>query len=99
MFRYAEENKGKRVFYRGVVVQVIEDEGDFRLRVNVTPGDYGFWTDTVYLRYADAPVRVLEEDIISFVGRMNGTVTYESIMGAEITIPYISVGALIIETE
>ena len=99
LFRYAEENKGKRVFYRGVVVQVIEDEGDFRLRVNVTPGDYGFWTDTVYLRYADAPVRVLEEDIISFVGRMNGTVTYESIMGAEITIPYISVGALIIETE
>ena len=81
MLRYAEDNVGKRVYYRGEVVQVIEDEGDFQLRVNVTPGEYGFWEDTVFLRHDDAPVRILEDDIIAFVGRMNGTLTYESVYG------------------
>ena len=99
MFRYAEQNEGKLVFYRGEVVQVMEDQGAFQLRVNVTPGDYGFWDDTVFLRHVDAPVRILEYDIIAFVGRMNGTVTYESVMGGNVTIPDISVLSLIIESE
>ena len=99
LFRYAEDHKGKRVYYRGKVVQVIERRGDFQLRVNVTPGDYGFWDDTVFLRYDDAPVRILEDDIIAFVGGMNGTVTYESVLGGNITIPDITVLSLIIESE
>ena len=99
LLRYAEDNVGKRVYYRGEVVQVIEDEGDFQLRVNVTPGEYGFWEDTVFLRHADAPVRILEDDIIAFVGRMNGTLTYESAMGGNVTIPDITVLSLIIESE
>ena len=49
LFRYAEQNAGKLVHYRGEVVQVLEDDGDFQLRVNVTLGDYGFWGDTVFL--------------------------------------------------
>ena len=99
LFRYAEDNVGKRVFYRGEVVQVIEDQGDFQLRVNVTPGEYGFWEDTVFLRHDDAPVRILEDDIIAFVGIMNGTLTYESAMGGKVTIPDITVVSLIIESE
>ena len=99
MFRYAEDNVGKRVYYRGEVVQVIEDQGDFQLRVNVTPGEYGFWEDTVFLRDVDAPVRILEYDIIAFVGRMNGTFTYETVMGGKVTIPDITVVSLIIESE
>ena len=99
LFRYAEDHKGKRVYYRGKVVQVIEERGDFQLRVNVTPGDYGFWDDTIFLRYDDAPVRILEDDVIAFVGRMNGTITYESVLGGDITIPDITVLSLIIETE
>ncbi len=99
LFRYAEQNAGKLVHYRGEVIQVLEDDGDFQLRVNVTPGDYGFWDDTVFLRYNDAPVRILEDDIIAFVGRMNGTVTYETVMGGTVTIPDITVVSLIIESE
>ena len=60
---------GKLVYYEGNVVQVIEGRGGIQLRVNVTPGGFGFWTDTVYLRYADPPVRVLEGDLIEFIGR------------------------------
>ncbi|MDE0401793.1 MAG: hypothetical protein OXL96_28700 [Candidatus Poribacteria bacterium] len=79
--RYAERHRGKRVYYRGRVIQVLESRGDFQLRVNVTSGDYGLWEDTVFLRYDDAPVRILEDDIVAFVGKMNGTVTYESVLG------------------
>ena len=99
LFRYAEEYRGKRVYFRGKVIQVIESRGGFQLRVNVTEGEYGFWDDTVFLRYDDAPVRILEDDIVAFVGRMNGTITYESVLGAEITIPDITVLDLVIGGE
>ena len=90
--------KGETVFYRGKVIQVNEQRGDFQMRVNVTKGDY-MWDDTVFLRYNDAPVRILEDDIIAFVGRMNGTVTYKSVLGNEVTIPDITVMSLIIKDE
>ena len=99
LFRYAEDNTGKLVYYEGNVVQVIEGQGGVRLRVNVTPEGFGFWTDTVFLRYADPPVRVLEDDLIEFVGRMNGLVTYESVTGAQITIPDLTVLSLKITSE
>ena len=53
LFRYAEDNTGKLVYYEGHVAQVIEGRGVLQLRVNVTPGGFGFWIDTVFLRYAD----------------------------------------------
>ena len=99
LFRYAEDHEGKRVYYRGSVMQVMESGGRARLRVNVTPAGFGFYIDTVYLRYADPPVRVLEGDLIEFVGKMNGTHTYESILGANITIPDLTVMSLIINSE
>ena len=58
-----------------------------------------FGTTPSFLRYDDAPVRILDDDIIAFVGRMNGTLTYESVMGGNITIPDITVLHLIIESE
>ena len=99
LFRYAEDNTGKLVYYRGSVIQVMEGRGGLQLRVNVTPGGFGFWIDTVFLRYADPPVRVLEGDLIEFIGRMDGTHTYESIWGANITIPDLTVFSLIINSE
>ena len=95
----AEDHKGKQVYYRGQVLQVIEKREDFQLRVNVTLGEYGRWSDTVFVRYYDAPVRILEDDIIAFVGRMNGTVTYKSVMGGNVTTPDITALPLIIESE
>ena len=99
LFRYAEENTGKLVYYEGNVVQVIEGRGGLQLRVNVTLGGVGLWTDIVFLRYADPPVRVLDGDLIEFIGRMNGTITYESIFGADVTIPDITVLSLTINSE
>lgn len=104
LFRNAEEYTGKPVYFRGKVVQVLEGEvaGSFQLRVNVTPppGDnLRWWTDTVYLFYYDAPVRPLEDDIISFVGWGDGVITYTSTTDMEITIPSLLVEVLEIEEE
>jgi len=99
LFRYAEDHEGKRVYYQGSVVQVMESGGRAQLRVNVTPAGFGLYIDTVFLRYADPPVRVLEGDLVEFVARMNGTITYESVMGADITIPDLTVLSLVINSE
>ena len=85
LFRNNEEHIGKTVSYLGKIIQVIEGGGnEYQLRVNVTKGEYS-WDDTVLLRYEGS--RLLEDDIIEFVARVNGLVTYEAIMGNEITIP------------
>ena len=76
----------------------IEDGNYFQLRVNITPTEYG-WEDTVFLHYPDAPERVLEGDEISFVGRVNGIITYKSTMGTSITIPELIAHELLIESE
>ncbi len=100
LFRYAEEHEGKRVYYQGTVIQTLQQNDVAQLRVNVaTPDSDLFDLNLVFLRYNDPPVRVLEGDQVEFVGRMNGTITYESIMGAQITIPDLTVLSLIINSE
>ena len=77
------------VWYEAEVIQVADGSiGTFVLRANVTRGQY-FWDDTVYLRYSGP--RLLEEDIIEFVGVIEGLKTYEAILGNSVTIPEIRV--------
>ena len=91
LFRNNEAHEGKRVWYQGKVVQVVEGRnGEYQLRVNVTKGEYS-WDDTVFLHYSGP--RVLEDDIIEFVGTVEELLTYEAIFGQEITIPAIRVTA------
>ena len=91
LFRNNETHKGKQVWYQGKVVQVIEGRNDdYQLRVNVTKGEYS-WNDTVFLLYSGP--RVLEDDIIEFVGTVEELLSYEAIFGQEITVPAIRVTA------
>jgi hypothetical protein len=90
LFRNSERFVGDLVYFRGEVIQVLgSPEEGYDLRVNVTKDGFGFWKDTVYLMY-DGP-RLLEDDIIEFAGLSAGVVTYESILGGEISIPGIVV--------
>ena len=89
LFRDNEEHIGKSIWYTGEVIQIIEGDGDeYQLRVNVTEGEI-FWDDTVFLRYSGP--RLLEDDIIEFIGRVNGLITYETVMGNNVTIPALTV--------
>jgi Leucine-rich repeat (LRR) protein len=66
-----------------------KDEPRFQLRVNVTQNAQKYWEDTMFLIYDGK--RLLEGDIIEFVGTVIPLVTYESIFGQRITIPGVSV--------
>lgn len=91
LFRNNETHVGKQVWYRAKVVQVLEEgEDEFHLRANVTEREY-LWDDTVFLFYSGP--RILEEDIIEFVGIVEELINYESIFGQKITIPAIRVVA------
>lgn len=93
--RYPDKYKDKLVVFTGEVLQVQEFLGTTTLLVNVTKeGDeyFSYYTDSVYVSYKFTDeLKVLEEDIITLYGKMNGEKTYTSVLGALITVPYIEV--------
>ena len=89
LFRNNEKYVGAVVYYLGQVIQVLTGEQDnFQLRVNVTRGEYS-WDDPVFLSYSGP--RLLDGDILEFVGEVNGLVNYEAIFGNQVTIPVMTV--------
>lgn len=95
VFRNAEDYQGKPAKFSGEVIQVMDVDGGSVLRVNVTPDEYGIYEDTIYVLWfdddkgndPDAINRVIEDDIITMYGTLEGTETYEATSGASITIP------------
>lgn len=90
--RNPDKYYGKRAKFKGEVVQVIEGYLDITLRVDVTKGKYGIYTDTMYVVYtpkSSTESRILEDDIITIYGELAGIETYETVMGAKVRIPRI----------
>lgn len=90
--RNPDKYYGKRAKFKGEVVQVIEGYFDTTLRVDVTKGKYGIYTDTMYVVYTPQSTtenRILEDDIITIYGELAGIETYETVMGAKVSIPRI----------
>lgn len=92
--RNPDANKGKRVHFHGKIVQVIEGDIDTQYRVSVEQGDYGIWDSNkvIFVSYMRTgnDNRLLEDDIVDLWGTTDGTITYESTMGGNITIPSVS---------
>lgn len=86
--RNPAEMIGTRVKLVGEVIQTMYDGNIVQLRVNITK-ENGYYSDTVYVRYIIEGDRILEDDIITIYGTAMGEVSYTSILGAEITLPYI----------
>lgn len=97
LFRNNELHIGKLVHYRGKIVQVhTEQNDDYQLRVNVTE-DSGSWQDTLLVQHSGQ--RLLEGDVIEFVGEVLGLVTYDAIFGNQVTIPHLNSIQLHLERE
>ena len=78
--------------FTGEVIQVLRDGDELQMRVNVTKDAYGFYDDTMYVFYTVTNgVNVLEGDIVTMYGELRGMQEYESVLGAEISIPRIYV--------
>ena len=89
--RYPDDYKDKNGRYHGEVVQAVEENGMWNLRVDITQTTYGY-TDTIYVVYIpeDSSARILENDIITIYGVNAGLYSYESIFGAPITLPLVA---------
>ena len=87
--RNPEAHKGEYAKFTGEVIQVMEENGAYTLRVNITKGDYDIWTDTILVYYLGSTDnnRILEEDIIDIYGQLGGMYTYTTVMGADNTVP------------
>lgn len=83
--RTPEDYKGKKVKFKGKVVQVMEGDGEVQIRLAVG----GNYNNIIYGVYDSDLVssRVLEDDYITIMGLSAGLLTYTSTMGGEITIP------------
>ena len=87
LFRNNEQHVGKTVYYRAQIVQVINaGKDEYQFRANVTEGTFG-WDDTVYLHCEGS--RLLEDDVIEFIGVVDGLKEYRAVFDQEITIPEI----------
>ncbi len=83
---------GKYVIFTGKIVQVQENGTNSMLRMNVTQDKYGIWKDTLYIDYqkkSSDESRILENDIITAYGKMNGIKSYESVLGNQVSIPHL----------
>jgi hypothetical protein len=92
LFRNIGNYEGAKVVYTGKVVQVIGD-GNFgsTLKVDITRGSYGFWDDEILLNILDAEAsKILGDDVIKFWGVVEGERTYQTVLGAQITVPEIN---------
>lgn len=87
--------KGNKAVFTGEVIQVQQQSlygiMCYVLRVDVTKTSYGY-TDTIYVTYyADEDdARILEDDIITMYGELEGEKTYKTVLGASVTIPSFS---------
>ncbi len=90
--------KGKIAVFKGKVIQVSESGfNNVVYRVNIADSQ-GEWADTIYVSYirSEGEARILEDDIITIYGELNGVTTYQSVLGGNITIPSIKARYIII---
>ena len=88
LFRAGNSLAGTYYRFEG---KVIQDVGSGTYRVNMTKrSGYStvFWEDTILVVVAGAtPVRLLEDDIISFVAASTGIESYTTVLGATVELP------------
>lgn len=96
--RNPDEYKGEIGKFTGQVIQVSEGFlNNVVYRVNVTRNpeydEESFledeWIDTIYVSYkrSEGEQRILEDDIISIYGELDGMETYTSVLSGRISIP------------
>lgn len=93
LLRRADSFTGKPLSFAGQVIQSIQGGQSNALRINVTPGKYNSWQDTIYVEYqptAAGQTQIAEGVLISIRGTFTGTKSYQSVIGDTITVPSVT---------
>lgn len=87
--RTPDDYEGKKVKFKGKVIQVIEGDDEIQIRLAVNSN----YDTVIYCGYDPSIVksRVLEDDIITIYGMSVGLISYESSLSGTITIPAVYV--------
>ena len=90
------EYRGDKLSIYGKVLQKSEGWGSVVLRVGT--GGYGYYDKVFWVEYStsDVSAKVIEDDYITVYGTCDGSHTYETVMGASVTIPAIDAEKIII---
>lgn len=85
--RYPDDYLNDYVAFGGEVLQVIEHDNDIQLRIYVEDDS----NKCIYVKYKrkKGESRILERDYITVYGKFKGLLTYETVMGAKVTVPSI----------
>ena len=96
LLRNPGDFKGENLSVYGKVLQKSESWGTTVLRVGT--GGYGYYDKVFWVEYSSSSigVSVIEDDYVTVYGECTGTYTYETIMGASVTIPSIDAEKIII---
>ena len=90
--RSPETYENKYFKFEGRIVQVVDENfyGTSKYRASTKKTDYlGYYDDDVYLKIdtVSSNSRILEDDIITFYAVYKGTITYTTVLHAEVTVP------------
>lgn len=86
--RNPDEWKGKNVAVYGKVMQVQEGWLSDVYLVQITQGDYGWWSDQVYVTFSgQLSTRILEDDLVNVYAVADGLYSYTTVLGAKQTVP------------
>lgn len=83
--RSPEEHSFKAVVFEGRVIQVMQGDGMSQYRVSIN--DDINQVMLIEVDNSQLTTRILEDDYIRFYGTYFGEITYESVLGGNITIP------------
>lgn len=89
---------GDNAMFTGQVIQVLENGRNLEMRIDITKTGHGY-KDTIYVTYTRkaGEDRILENDIVTIWGWLEGTKTYTSVIGNPVTLPYVEAQYLRIE--
>jgi len=87
---------GDKLSIYGKVLQKTDGLGRVVLRVGT--GGYGYYDKVFWVQYStsDVSAKVIEDDYITVYGTCTGSHTYETVMGASVTIPSIDAEKIVI---
>ena len=89
MSRDPDAYEGNLYKFSGKVLQVLEQAGNGYTYTAMRIATKGNWDNVVYVIYLrpDGEKRILEDDRVTVYGTSTGLYTYETVMGAEVTLP------------
>lgn len=90
--RYPDDYKGKLATYTGKVEQVRNYTGKTWFRLGITEGEFDIWSDMIFVEFQydkNEKARILEGDILTVYGELDGIKTYTAVLGNEVQIPHL----------